>query len=269
VQTNQVRVEKSHDDLVATVVIDNSVRLNSMNTDLMDQFVSAVASLAEDLTLRAVIVTGAGQKAFVGGADIKEMAKLEGPDQAREFITSVHECCAALRSVPVPTIARINGHTFGAGLELAASCDLRIASRSAQFGMPEVRLGIPSVVEAALLPSLVGWGRTRQMLLLGETFSAEQAEAWGFLDRVLPADELNAAVAEWIAQILACAPRAVRLQKELIRSWEDLPLGAAIQAGIASFASAFETDEPAVRMREFFEEQARRKRSVASDATDR
>jgi enoyl-CoA hydratase/carnithine racemase len=258
----QVDLDRSQGGLVATVLIKNERRLNSMNSVLMTEFVEAMADLRVNEELRAVILTGAGEKAFVGGADIKEMAKLNQPEEAREFITRVHRCCDAVRTLPVPVIARINGYTFGAGLELAASCDLRIGCESAVFGMPEVKLGIPSVVEAALLPSLVGWSRTRQMLLLGEPFSAVDAERWGLLDRVVPSEGLDDAVREWTAQILTGAPRAIRLQKQLIGRWEDLPLKSAIAAGVDSFASAFETDEPAREMREFLDEQKRRKQSL-------
>ena len=98
-----------------------------------------------------MILTGAGERAFVGGADINELAHLDR-DSAREFITLVHRCCDGFRRLPVPVIARIDGYALGAGLELAAACDLRVASDRSMFGMPEVRVGIPSVVEAALLP---------------------------------------------------------------------------------------------------------------------
>jgi enoyl-CoA hydratase len=125
--------------------------------------------------------------------------------------------------------------------------------------MPEVKLGIPSVVEAALLPALVGWGRTRQMLLLGQTFDAHEALAWSFVERVVPVDQLDEATEIWVDQILSISQRAMRLQKALIRSWEDLPLRAAVQAGIDSFERAFETDELAKAMAEFLAAQATRK----------
>ena len=116
---------------------------------------------------------------------------------ARRFITLVHRCCAAFRHLPAPVIARIDGYALGAGLELAASCDLRVASENSVFGMPEVAIGIPSVVEAALLPRLVGAGRARRLLLTGETIDAAQALAWGLVDAVAPADRLDDAVADW------------------------------------------------------------------------
>lgn len=101
-------------------------------------------------------------------------------------------------TLPIPTIARINGYAFGAGMEIAAACDVRVCVDTATFGMPEVRLGIPSVVEAALLPHLIGWGRTRELLLFGETFSAEEARAWGFVERVAPVGGLDDAIERWL-----------------------------------------------------------------------
>src|ERR1044071_4052779 len=109
---------------------------------------------------------------------------------------------------------------------------MRVASTDAQFGMPEVRLGVPSVVEAALLPQLIGWGRTRQLLLTGDAIDAATAQAWGLVEEVVPADALDATVERLIASILASGPRAVRLQKALITDWEDLPLRHAVQRGI-------------------------------------
>lgn len=259
---SQIQVSSQEVDggLIATVVIANPTRLNALNSGLMAEFVAAVSALGRDDRLRALIVTGASDRAFVGGADIKEMAVLGGPEAARAFIGRVHACCEAVRAVPVPTIARLNGYTFGAGLELAASCDLRVAADTAVFGMPEVKLGVPSVVEAALLPMLVGWGRARRLLLLGESIDAPTALAWGLVERVAPTSELDEAVQAWIAQLLTCAPGAVRLQKALIRAWEDLPLRDAIAAGVDSFARAFESEEPTAAMQAFLAEQARRKR---------
>ena len=144
------------------------------------------------------------------------------------------------------------------GLEVAAACDLRIAVESAQFGMPEVKLGIPSVVEAALLPGLVGWGRTREMLLLGETFGAKEALSWGLVERVVPPGELDQAIDTWITALLSAEPEAVALQKALIRKWEDLPMKAAINAGIDAFEAAWGTEAPGREMARFQRERAER-----------
>jgi enoyl-CoA hydratase/carnithine racemase len=255
----ETRIEQRSGGLVAHVTISNAARLNSMNGALMDEFVAKLSQLATNADLRALVLTGAGDKAFIGGADIREMSALADAEDGRRFITRLHKCCEAVRAIPVPTIARINGITLGAGLEIAASCDVRIAVESAVFGMPEVRLGIPSVIEAALLPMLVGWGRARQIVLFGENFSARDALSWGLVQQLVSGGELDKAVGQWLDQLLSCSPGAVRLQKQLIRSWEDMPLRAAIEAGIDSFATAVLSGEPSAAMGNFLERQQARK----------
>jgi enoyl-CoA hydratase len=254
-----VRRETRGGGAVATLIIDNEPRLNSMGQALMAGFVQAMAGLSADPDVRAVILTGAGERAFIGGADIREMAAIDGPDAARVFIGGVHAMCASVRACPVPVIARLRGYCFGAGLELAAACDLRIADEGAVFGMPEVRLGIPSVVEAALLPSLIGWGRARRLLYTGETLTAATALAWGLVEEAAAPGDLDAAVERCLADILACGPVAIRQQKALIRAWEKLPPAEAIAAGVEAFADAYRGDEPARMMAEFLAAQAARK----------
>jgi len=194
--------------------------------------------------MRLVVLSGAGTRAFVGGADVGEIAALDHAT-ARSFITLVHRCCDGFRRLPVPVIARIDGYALGAGLELACACDLRVASERAIFGMPEVKIGIPSVVEAALLPKLIGQGRARRLLFTGETIGAQEAFSWGLVDAVVPPGKLDDAIERLARSILAAGPRAVRLQKSLILEWEELPTAAAIERGIGCFVSAFDTDEPA------------------------
>jgi enoyl-CoA hydratase len=245
-----VRLDERPQGLVAHVTIENAAKLNTLGHALMIAFIERVEALAARDDLRAVVLTGAGEKAFIGGANIREMATLT-QDGATAFITLVHRCCDALRALPVPVIARINGYTLGAGLEVAAACDLRVASSNAVFGMPEVKVGIPSVVEAALLPGLIGWGRTRELLLFGENIDAATALSWGLVEQVVSPSDLDAAIEARLAVLLANGPEAVRLQKALIRRWEDLNLSQAVSAGIESFTQAYATDEPTRMMSGF------------------
>ena len=238
------REERPEGGWLARVTIDNTGKLNSLNRVLIAEIVETVAAFASDPQLRLAILTGAGGRAFVGGADIGEIAALDHMS-ARDFITMVHRCCDTFRRLPVPVIARIDGWTLGAGLELACACDLRVATERSAFGMPEVRIGIPSVVEAALLPKLIGQGRARRLLLTGETIGAAEALAWGLIDIVAPTEGLDDAVDRLAGSILAAGPQAVRLQKSLILEWEELPAAAAIARGIDCFVRAFDTDEPA------------------------
>lgn len=243
---------------VATVTIANAAKLNTLNTRVMTELVESMEALGRNDALRAVVLRGEGERAFIGGADIAEMAALDA-EAARSFITLVHRSCDCFRRVPVPVIARINGWALGAGLEVAAACDLRVAGSEARFGMPEVRIGVPSVVEAALLPRLIGWGRTRQLLLTGNTIDAAAALSWGLVEDVVAPADLDAAVERMLAGILDSGPHAIRLQKALIRDWEDLTVDVAVQNGIDCFASAWQTDEPRRMMQDFLAAQKARK----------
>jgi enoyl-CoA hydratase len=256
----QVRRDERSEGVVAHVTIDNPGRLNAMNSALMSEFVDVMAALAEDEGLRVVILAGAGSNAFIVGADIDEMAVIDNSAAAKAFIMRLHGCCGAIRRLPVPVIARIQGYCFGGGLEIAAACDVRIAADTATFGMQEVKLGIPSVIEAALLPMLVGWGRAREIMYLGETFSAAQALQWGLVEHVVPSASLDAAVAAWNDKLLTSKPAAVRLQKQLMQQWEELPLAAAVAAGIDAFERAYATEEPRAAMREFLRARVQRKK---------
>ncbi len=236
----------------ARLTVENSRRLNVLNTSVLESFSRAIERLDDVDDLRWVVLQGAGDRAFIGGADIHEMVDLD-PASAESFIRKIHDVCLGLRQLPVPVIARIDGFCFGAGLEIAAACDLRVASENSVFGMPEVQVGVPSVIEAALLPRLIGWGKTSELLLTGRRIDASRALEWGLVERVVPTANLDAVVQEWGDEIATASPRAVKLQKELMAKWEDLPLRQAIEAGVAAFAESFRTDEPRAAMQRFID----------------
>ena len=246
-----VRREERPEGAIAVVTVDNRRRLNCLSTPLILGLAEAFAKLGEDAALRAVVLTGAGDRAFIGGADLNELGGLCA-DSARLFITRLHEACRAIRDCPVPVIGRIGGFCLGAGLELAASCDFRAAADEARFGMPEVAMGIPSVIEAALLPGLVGWGRTREMLITGALISAAEALAMGLVQKVAPAADLDAAVEAWLAAICRAQPRAVRAQKALMNRWQRVSVEEGILAGIDALSEAYKTDEPRAAIAAFF-----------------
>lgn len=235
---------------VARITWHNSARLNVLDRAGMEALTDAIRALMRRQNLRALVLAGAGERAFIGGADVRAMVGLD-PITARGFITALHRVSDAIRAMPVPVIARMAGYTLGAGLEIAAACDLRIAAEDARMGMPEVRLGIPSVIEAALLPSLVGWGRTRRLLLTGEVVDAPTALIWGLVEEVVPAAALDDAVGRLVDSILAGAPEAVRAQKRLIRDWEEATTAEATARGIDAFAAAWTSEEPVRRMQAF------------------
>jgi enoyl-CoA hydratase/carnithine racemase len=237
--------------VVAHLVFDNARRLNVLNPPALLDLTEAFQSLAREDDLRVIVFSGAGGRAFIGGADINHMVGMKTSENGRAVITLIHKLCQSIRDCPVPVICRLEGYTLGAGLEVAAACDLRIAAANAHFGMPEVKVGIPSVVEAALLPRLIGWGRTSRLLLTAETIDAAKAEAWGLVEEVVPLAKLDEAVERCVGAIVEATPLAVRAQKRLMRRWERLSLDEAVQAGIDALAQSVSDGEHIERMGAF------------------
>jgi len=237
--------------VVAHVVFDNARRLNVLNPPALLDLTEAFRSLAREDDLRVVVLSGAGGKAFIGGADINHMVTMKSSEDGRAFITLIHKLCQAIRDCPVPVICRAEGYTLGAGLEVAAACDLRIAADNAFFGMPEVRVGIPSVVEAALLPRLIGWGRTSWLMLTAENIDAAPADRWGLVEQVVPPAKLDDAVERCVTSIVEATPKALRAQKRLMRRWERLSIDEGIQAGIDAMAESVADAEHLERMTAF------------------
>ena len=252
----EVKLEERRDGRIARVTVNNAKKLNCLSTPLIVALTEAFTKLAQDPALRAVVLTGAGERAFIGGADLNELGGLCA-DSARLFITRLHQACKAIRDCPSPVIGRINGFCLGAGLEVAASCDMRAAAAEARFGMPEVHMGLPSVIEAALLPGLIGWGKTREMLLTGELSTAAQALAMGLVEKVVPQDGLEAAVDGWLVAICRATPLAIRSQKALMNRWERVSVEEGVMAGIDALAEAYKTGEPQAAIRAFFDAKRR------------
>ena len=236
------RIHREQRGEIAYVVIDNARKANALGTVLLEALRTTFETLAADPP-RAVVLTGAGERAFAGGADLSELGALD-VESGRTFITRVHAACDAVRRCPAPVIARLRGYALGAGLELAASCDIRVASDDAVFGMPEVRFGIPSVVEAALLPRLLGRGRAAWFLLAGRNIDARTALEWGLVERVVPAAALDEEVDAVAAAILEMEPQAVREQKRLLAFWDERPLSEGIAESIESLARSYRDGVP-------------------------
>ncbi|MGD9601389.1 MAG: enoyl-CoA hydratase-related protein [Gammaproteobacteria bacterium] len=240
---------------VLRLSLNGRTRLNVVNGDLLRHVAARLRALGKVPGLRCVLFESPGADAWIGGADLRELGSLT-PDSAEAFIRSIHEVCAALRALPVPVVASIRGHCLGAGLEIAAACDFRLADTTAVFGMPEVRVGVPSVIEAALLPTLIGWGRTRELVYRGHLVDARTAHAIGLVEHCVAPDELAGLVAHVIDDLLQGAPRAIANQKSLVQSWESATLPEAIEAGVRAFVDAYATDEPATYVARFFARRA-------------
>src|SRR5688572_8788940 len=202
-----VRVNRRDAGNVACVTVNNPEKRNALGIAGKKALAKAFKDLARDKALRVAVLTGAGDRSFMAGADIAEMKDIT-PKKAHDVHEWVHRACDSIRALPVPVIARVNGYCFGAGMEIAASCDMRVGVTTAKFGMPEVRFGIPSGMEACLLPQLIGWGKTRELVFTGDHLSAAEMYGCGFLERLAEPAHLDEGVEQWVSSILAAGPRA-------------------------------------------------------------
>lgn len=241
---------------VAHVTMQGGGPLNIISSATALGMAAQLRELAQNPEVRAVVIAGSGEKTFVGGADIKELAQLS-PASARVFISALHELCEAARDLPVPSICALQGWCIGVGLELAAACDIRIAADTARFVMPEVKIGIPSVIQGAFLSRLIGEGRARWLMLTGEPIDAGQAERWGLVTEVVPQAGLAAAAEHLAASIAALSSSGMRAQKRVLRTSEAPHLDGAMQHSIEIFGAAYESEDPARAMGDFLAKKTR------------
>jgi enoyl-CoA hydratase/carnithine racemase len=241
-------IERTGDVIRCTI---NRPPLNLFDEPLIHALGQGFRQLGNDDSVRVVILTGSG-RAFTAGMNVNVLRDLD-VKRAKTLISGLHEAIAAVHDAPFPVVGEVNGACLGAGFELAMACDLRVAADTAIFGLPEVRVGVPSVIEAALLPALVGPGRAAEMLLCGSPMTAGQALDCGLVNRAVPAPRLRRCVDELVEQILACAPGAIRLQKELLIRWRQTDLASAVRFGINAFATAYATGEPQEGAKAFLE----------------
>lgn len=209
-----LRVERK--EQIAVVVINRPDKLNALNGATVGELDAAFRTLAEDEDVRGVVVTGAGEKAFVAGADIAELAKM-GPLSGVEVSRQGQDVFRFIETMRKPVIAAVNGFALGGGLELALACHIRLASENARFGLPEVKLGIiPGYGGTVRLPRLVGRGRALEMILTGEMIGAEEAHRIGLVNRVVPQGELLEAAESMLRTIAANGPIAVAMALESV-----------------------------------------------------
>lgn len=241
----------------AVLTIADAGPLNVLSTPVIRALTAQLGELAENSELHCLVLRGSGSRAFIAGADIKEMAALTA-STGRAFISALRDLCNAVRHFPVPVIVRLEGHTLGGGLELAMAGDLRIAADDAVVGMPEVKVGIPSVIHAAMMPAQIGAARAAWLLLTGENIPATQAQQWGLINECVPRDRLDERILEIAEGLAQIGPVVLRQQKRLLRRWECMTVDAAIDDSIAEFGEAFKTGEPQHHMNAFLERKNKR-----------
>ncbi|HEX7252492.1 MAG TPA: enoyl-CoA hydratase-related protein [Thermoanaerobaculia bacterium] len=218
-----VRVETA--DAVRTITVNRPEKLNALNSEVLELLDKAVADAAADDGLRCLIVTGAGEKAFIAGADIGELAQLT-PLQGREHARRGQSVLDRIERLPIPSIAAINGYAYGGGLELAIACTLRVASENARMGLPETSLGIlPGFGGTQRLARLVGKAKASELVLTSDKgITAAIAERIGLVNQIVPAGQAHAAARELARRIAANGPTAVRYALEAIRSGVEMGL---------------------------------------------
>ncbi len=241
---------------LTTLTINRPKSLNSLSTATVAELKHAVEAIDDKSDVKALIITGAGDKAFVAGADISEMTQMTAP-LALRFSELGHQLCDALEALPIPTIAAVNGFALGGGCELAMACDLIYASENAQFGQPEVNLSvIPGFGGTSRLARRVGPHRARELIFTGERLDAQRACTLGLVLSVLPPDKLMAHCRAVALKIASKGPLAVSQAKKVIAAGADLPLQAANALERQAFAALFGSEDQKEGMKAFLEKRA-------------
>ncbi|HEX6349562.1 MAG TPA: enoyl-CoA hydratase-related protein [Candidatus Dormibacteraeota bacterium] len=245
-----IRVE-SLDGGVRLVVVDRPDKRNALSRDMVRTLRDRVAEADGERSVRGVVITGAGSS-FSAGVDVGEFASGTA-DSAHALIEMLKDLCAQIRNLSKPVAVAVRGYCLGGALEVALAADFRVCAPDAHFGMPEVSVGLPSVIDAALLMQYIGLGRAKEMLLTGEPITAEQALAWGLVNRVVDAESVVPEAAALVVRVAAHHPSTVRAQKELIEDWLNEPLEESIENSIGFLVEAFREGVPQRAARELLE----------------
>lgn len=251
-----LRIER--DGPVALVTLNRPERLNALNRRLLTALDATCADLASDREVRAIVVTGAGERAFCAGADVNELDGI-GPVEAQQLMRDGQGTFDRLAALPQPVIAAVNGVAFGGGCELALACDLRFLSDDALIGQPEIKLAnVPGWGGTQRLPRLVGPGRAAEMILSGDAVDAPTALSWGLANRVHPADGLVQASVDYATRLARHAPLALELAKRCIAYGLENGLKAGLLFEAKAVARCCATEEQDAAIRAFLERRARR-----------
>lgn len=240
-------------DAVRRITVNRPDKLNALNAATLDALQDAFDQAARDASVRVVVLTGAGPKAFVAGADIAEMADLRATE-GRDFSLRGQKVMRTIETLPKPVIAMVNGFALGGGLELAMACHLRIAADTAKVGQPEINLGlIPGFGGSQRLLRLAGRAATLELCLLGAPITAERALQLGIVNRVVPAAELEAETHKLATQLAASAPLALRATLDIVNIGGECAIEEGLQYESAQFGLMFATDDMREGTRAFLE----------------
>jgi len=245
-------------DRIATIRVNRPDKLNALNDETIAELDEAIALVERREDVAGVLITGAGAKAFVAGADIGELSR-QGPTDGRARAQAGQRVFSRIESCPKPVIAALNGFALGGGCELAMACHIRIAADTARMGQPELKLGItPGYGGTQRLVRLVGRGRALQLLLTADMIDAAEAYRIGLVNRVVPAAELLAEAERMLRQIIAFGPLAIALCIEAVNRGDDLPLDQGLELEASYFGLLSATADMREGMQAFLEKRAAR-----------
>jgi enoyl-CoA hydratase len=240
-------------DGIGWITINRPDKLNALNRETVEELANAFAGLHDDAEVRVVILTGAGEKAFIAGADISELARLDY-ETGKKYALRGQEVTKLIENSRKPVIAAINGYALGGGTEFALACHIRIASENAKMGQPEVKLGIiPGYGGTQRLARLVGKGKALELILSGRTIDAREAKEIGLVNRVVPLSELTSSCEALAKEIIANAPLAVGYSIETVNKGLDLSLDDGLRLEADIFGRACSTEDSAEGTQAFLE----------------
>ena len=250
-ELDNVKIEVK--DGIGTITVDREKALNALNPKTLAALKTAATAVGQDDSVKVVVVTGAGDKAFVAGADIKEMVT-QTPLEARKFMQSGHDAFNALERLEKPVIAAVNGFALGGGCELAMACDIIIASEKAKFGLPEVGLGLhPGFGGTQRLPRLVGTAKAKELIFTGDMIGAEEALRIGLVNKVVPHDKLYEEVEGLAKKLMSKGLLAIKLAKGAIDRGSEVDLDMGLAYEIESVSLTFSTEDIREGMNAFME----------------
>jgi len=240
-------------DGIAIIVVNRANVLNALNTQTIKELTRAISEIENDKKIKVAVLKGAGDKAFIAGADIKEMKDMTVL-QAKEFSELGHNLLSCIRQSRIPFIAMINGYALGGGCELLMSCDITIAGRNAKLGQPEINLGIsPGFCGTQCMPRLVGRAKAKELMLTGDTIGAEEAHRISLLNRVVDDDKLEEETMKLAKQIASKSSVQTAFIKSLVNKGADIDLNTANALEISYFSSSFSTNDQKEGMKAFLE----------------
>lgn len=240
-------------DGVALVTINNPKALNALSSPVVNEMIEVVTELSAMKEVRCVVLTGAGEKSFVAGADIKEMYEMD-PAAGKAYGILGSKAFQMIENMPQPVIAAVNGFALGGGCELAMACDIRVAADTAVFGQPECGLGIlPGFGGTQRLPRLIGKGRAKELIFTCDRIDAQEAYRIGLANKVVPKEELLAACQAMARKILSKGSYAVTLAKACVESGMDMDIENGLRMEATTFGMSFATHDKAEGMQAFLE----------------